>query len=86
VLKERFRTFCAYRYPGAAWTFFTRWYWRASQSRLKPMAAVAKLIPRPVEPFSDWAQVVLRPAVSGYSRQETSLSLRSSKMIASSTV
>jgi len=44
ALKERFRTFWAYRYPGAAKTFFTRWYWRATHSRLKPMAAVAKLI------------------------------------------
>jgi transposase len=46
ALKERFRTFWAYRYPGAARTFFTRWYWRATHSQLKPMAAVAKLIQR----------------------------------------
>jgi len=46
ALKERFRTFWQYRYPGAARTFFTRWYWRATHSRLKPMAAVAKLIQR----------------------------------------
>lgn len=46
VLKERFRTFWQYRYPGAARTFFTRWDWRATHSRLKPMAAVAKLIKR----------------------------------------
>ncbi len=42
----RFRTFWEYRYPGAARTFFTRWYWRATHSRLKPLAAVAKLIQR----------------------------------------
>ena len=46
VLKERFRTFWEYRYLGAARTFFTRWFWRATHSRLKPMAAVAKLIQR----------------------------------------
>jgi transposase len=46
ALKERFRTFWEYRYPGAARTFFTRWFWRATHSRLKPMAAVAKLIQR----------------------------------------
>jgi len=46
ALKERFRTFWEHRYPGAAQTFFTRWYWRATHSRLKPMAAVAKLIRR----------------------------------------
>jgi transposase len=28
ALKERFRTFWEYRYPGAATTFFTRWFWR----------------------------------------------------------
>jgi transposase len=36
ALKERFRTFWEYRYPGAAETFFRRWYWRATHSRLKP--------------------------------------------------
>lgn len=46
ALKERFRTFWEYRYPGAAQTFFARWFWRATHSRLKPMAAVAKLIQR----------------------------------------
>jgi len=46
ALKERFRTFWEYRYPGAAQTFFRRWYWRATHSRLKPLAAVAKLIKR----------------------------------------
>jgi transposase len=46
ALKERFRTFWEYRYSGAAQTFFTRWYWRATHSRLQPMAAVAKLIKR----------------------------------------
>ena len=46
VLKERFRTFWEYRYPKAAQTFFSRWYWRATHSRLKPMVAVAKLIQR----------------------------------------
>ncbi len=46
ALKERFRTFWAYRYPGAAATFFRRWFWQATHSRLKPMAAVAKLIQR----------------------------------------
>ena len=46
ALKERFLTFCEYTYPGAAQTFFTRWYWRATHSRLKPLAAVAKLIRR----------------------------------------
>jgi transposase len=44
ALKELFRTFWVYRYPGAAQTFFARWYWRATHSRLKPMAIVAKLI------------------------------------------
>ena len=39
-------TFREYRYSGAARTFFTRWYWRATHNRLKPIAAVAKLIRR----------------------------------------
>jgi len=46
ALKERFRHFWGYTYPGAAQTFFARWFWRTTHSRLKPMAAVAKLIQR----------------------------------------
>jgi transposase len=46
ALKERFRTFWEFRYPGSAAKFFSRWYWRATHSRLKPMSAVAKLIHR----------------------------------------
>ena len=46
ALKERFRRFWEYTYRGAAQTFFARWFWRATHSRLKPMAAVAKLIQR----------------------------------------
>lgn len=45
-LKERFRQFWEYAYLGAASKFFTRWFWRATHSRLKPMADVAKLIQR----------------------------------------
>jgi len=46
ALKERFQNFWDYTYPGAAKSFFTRWYWRATHSRLRPMAAVAKLLRR----------------------------------------
>lgn len=46
ALKERFRQFWAYTYLGAAQRFFARWFWRATHSRLRPMAAVAKLIQR----------------------------------------
>lgn len=46
TLKERFQTFWQYTYLGSAQKFFTRWYWRATHSRLRPMAAVAKLIGR----------------------------------------
>ncbi len=43
ALKERFRQFWSYAYLGAAEKFFTRWFWQATHSRLKPMAEVAKL-------------------------------------------
>jgi transposase len=46
TLKERFRQFWDYTYRGAAQTFFARWFWCATHSRLAPMAAVAKLIRR----------------------------------------
>jgi len=44
TLKERFRAFWEYTYLGAARTFFTRWFWRATHSRLRPVVTVAKLI------------------------------------------
>ncbi len=44
--KERFRQLWGYTYLGAAQRFFARWFWRATHSRLQPMAAVAKLIRR----------------------------------------
>lgn len=46
TLKERFRQFWDYTYGGAAQKFFARWFWRATHSRLAPMAEVAKLIRR----------------------------------------
>ena len=33
-------------HPGAVRSFLSRWYWRASQSRPKPMTTVARLIQR----------------------------------------
>ena len=44
ALKERFCQFWDYTYHGAAQTFFAHWFWRATQCRLQPMAAVAKLL------------------------------------------
>jgi len=46
ALNERFRPFWEYTYRGAAVTFLARWFWRATHSRLKPMAQVAWLIRR----------------------------------------
>jgi transposase len=46
ALKERFRHFWEHTYRGAAQRFFARWFWRATHSRLTPLAAVAKLIQR----------------------------------------
>jgi len=46
LLKERFRQFWDYTYLGAAQNFFARWFWRATHSRLRPMAAVAHRIRR----------------------------------------
>ncbi len=46
LLKEQFRAFWTYRSASAARTFFARWFWRATHSRLKPLADVAKMIQR----------------------------------------
>lgn len=44
--KARFRHCWAYTYRGAAPRCFARWFWRATHSRLRPMATVAQLIQR----------------------------------------
>jgi transposase len=44
ALKEGFRQFRGYVYSGAARTFFTRWFWHATHSRLAPMAKLAWLM------------------------------------------
>ena len=46
LLKERFATFWGYPDPGAAEKFAARGSWRATHSRLTPMASVAKFIKR----------------------------------------
>jgi transposase len=46
ALKERFRQLWDYAYRRAAQQCFARWCWRATHSRLRPMAEVAKLIQR----------------------------------------
>lgn len=46
VLKESFRTFWEYAKEWSARRFFTRWYFRATHSRLPPMIAVAKTLKR----------------------------------------
>lgn len=46
MLKEQFQRFQTCIYPGVAKTFFARWFWRATHSRLRPMAQVAKMIQR----------------------------------------
>jgi transposase len=46
LVKEQFERFWRYRAPTAAQRFFRRWFWRATHSRLRPVADVAKLIQR----------------------------------------
>ena len=46
ALKERFRQVWEYTYLASAQRFFARWFWRATHSRLKPMAEVAWMIRR----------------------------------------
>lgn len=48
-LKELFRHFWNYSYRGAAETFFRKWYFRATHSRLKPMIDAAKTLKRHLE-------------------------------------
>jgi transposase len=46
AIKEQFRWFWEYRYPGNAQKFFDRWYGWAVRSRLPPVAKVAKTLKR----------------------------------------
>jgi transposase len=45
-IKETFSEFWTYSCQASAEKFFQRWYWWATQSRLKPMVDVAKLMKR----------------------------------------
>ncbi len=44
ALKESLRPLWDYTYVGAARTFFRRWYWWATHSRLAPMIKVARML------------------------------------------
>ena len=44
AIKERLRPLWAYTYIGAARTFFKRWYWWATHSRLAPIVKVARML------------------------------------------
>lgn len=46
TLKEMFSDLWAYTYEKSAMTFFKKWYWWATHSRLQPMIDVAKMIKR----------------------------------------
>lgn len=46
AIKEAFQDFWDYTYQGCAKTFFHRWYFWATHSRLKPVIDVAKLLKR----------------------------------------
>jgi len=48
-IKELFKHFWNYSYRGAAESFFKRWYFRVTHSKLKPMIEAAKTIKRHVE-------------------------------------
>jgi len=49
AIKEQFRWFWEYRYPGNARKFFSRWYSWAIRSRLNPVKKVAKMLKRHLE-------------------------------------
>lgn len=49
ALKESLRRLWDYTYLGAARTFFTRWYYWATHSRLEPMIKVARMLKRHLE-------------------------------------
>lgn len=46
AIKEAFRDFWTYIYPGAARNFFRRWYFWATHSRLRPVIAAARTLQR----------------------------------------
>jgi transposase len=46
TIKEAFQAFWNYSYQGSATTFFNRWYFWATHSRLKPMIEAAKTLKR----------------------------------------
>ena len=49
AIKESLRPLWTYTYVGAARTFFKRWYWWATHSRLAPIIKVARMLKAPLE-------------------------------------
>ncbi len=64
VLKEMFRHFWEYSRESAAQTFFNRWYFRATHSRLVPVIKVAKMLKRHLKGLLAYCQHKISNAVT----------------------
>jgi transposase len=64
VLKEAFKRFWEYQREWAARRFFTRWYFRATHSRLKPVVEVAKTLKRHLDGLLAYIEHAITNAVT----------------------
>jgi len=64
AIKENFRHFWSYRYTANAKTFFDKWYYWATHSRLKPMVSVAKMLKKHLGNILTWFKQPISNAVS----------------------
>lgn len=64
AIKEQFRWFWEYSYPGNAQKFFNRWYGWATRSRLKPIVQVAKMFRRHLDSLLSYFRHPITNAMS----------------------
>ena len=63
-IKEAFRHFWFYSYQGSAKTFFKKWYFWATHSRLKPVIEAAKTLKRHFKGIISYLKYHITNAVS----------------------
>jgi len=63
-IKEAFRHFWSYRYKGSAISFFKKWYFWATHSKLKPIIKSAKTLKRHFEGIIAYLKHRITNAVS----------------------
>lgn len=70
AIKESLRRLWHSVYPASGWTFWTRWYFWATHSRLEPIRKAAETVRRPIDTIlTDYQHPVTNAMREGLNRQ-----------------